>query len=184
MTNDPGTLDERFFEWVATEVDIYRTSNPARSYWLLLEEMYKTPFRPVLTRDVNRIEDGLRLRLDWARRYGEGDNTDMWLTLEVSVLEVLVALAQHLSFKTGMTTGEWFWEVLDNLDLRSFSDAEYLDGGGEQVTVILERFVSRRYSEEGLGGPFPLKHARSDQRGVEIWYQMNAYLSEDMDRFF
>jgi hypothetical protein len=29
-----------------------------------------------------------------------------------------------------------------------------------------------------VGGFFPLTHPNDDQRKVEIWYQMNAYLDE------
>ena len=42
----------------------------------------------------------------------------------------------------------------------------------------LDGFINRQYEANGEGGLFPLKGVCEDQREVEIWYQMNAYLYE------
>jgi hypothetical protein len=33
--------------------------------------------------------------------------------------------------------------------------------------------------KSGLGGMFPLEDPREDQRAIEIWYQMMAYINEN-----
>jgi hypothetical protein len=48
----------------------------------------------------------------------------------------------------------------------------------KEVNAIIKRVVDRTYQHNGHGGLFPLRLATSDQRKVEIWYQLSAYLSE------
>jgi hypothetical protein len=44
------------------------------------------------------------------------------------------------------------------------------------VDEILERVIGRTYRPDGRGGFFPLRYAEKDQREVELWYQLNAYV--------
>ena len=68
---------------------------------------------------------------------------------------------------------------MDNLGLVPFDDESYVDLDGQTyVERIIDDFVKREYDFNGVGGIFPLKHAEQDQRDVEIWYQMSAYLYE------
>jgi hypothetical protein len=47
-----------------------------------------------------------------------------------------------------------------------------------KVHHILERLIWRQYREDGLGGFFPLNWPDKDQTQVEIWYQMQKYVTE------
>jgi hypothetical protein len=49
----------------------------------------------------------------------------------------------------------------------------------KNVNQILTNLVERTYQKNGKGGLFPLKQPAKDQRRVEIWYQMAAYLNEN-----
>jgi len=100
-----------------------------------------------------------------------------------------VALAQRMDFETtgaydensvgSDRTAYWFWEMMDNLGLTAYDDDSYVDlDGTTYVEQIIDEFVNREYDYDGTGGIFPLKHAEKDQRNVEIWYQMSAYLYE------
>jgi hypothetical protein len=42
------------------------------------------------------------------------------------------------------------------------------------------RLNRRLYTTSGYGGLFPLEEPKEDQRKVEIWYQMMAYLGENL----
>jgi len=41
--------------------------------------------------------------------------------------------------------------------------------------------IWRDYHADGRGGFFPLTNPDTDQTKVEIWYQMNAYVTEMTD---
>ena len=76
-------------------------------------------------------------------------------------------------------TAVLFWEMIDNLGLIGYDDASYADVRNRiRVSDILNNLIRRRYHRNGRGGLFPLKRPSCDQRKVEIWYQMNAYLME------
>jgi hypothetical protein len=40
--------------------------------------------------------------------------------------------------------------------------------------------VNREYDPDGRGGLFPLDGTHANQREVELWYQMQAYIIERM----
>jgi hypothetical protein len=42
----------------------------------------------------------------------------------------------------------------------------------------MERCVWRTYEPNGVGGFFPLENPNEDQREVELWYQMSAYVDD------
>jgi hypothetical protein len=52
--------------------------------------------------------------------------------------------------------------------------------GADESTIRerAERMVARGYDENGNGGLFPLKNPKEDQRKVEVWMQLNAYIIE------
>ena len=60
-----------------------------------------------------------------------------------------------------------------------YTDEVYSRGEWENIDEILNKFIDRTYRASGYGGLFPLRHSKEDQRKVEIWYQMAAYLIEN-----
>jgi protein involved in sex pheromone biosynthesis len=101
------------------------------------------------------------------------------------MLEMLIALAirceeQMSNPKEGDRTCKWFWEMIQNIELDSYTDSDYFNlDGPVMVDKILTNVLERNYKHDGKGGLFPLKKAKGDQRNVEIWYQMSAYLLEN-----
>jgi hypothetical protein len=142
--------------------------------------MYQTRFVWSIHNDDNRAEDGRELRDEFlAETNSEAD--DAWATLECSIFELLVALSRRAAYETENQATEWFWHFLGNLGLARYSDAVYRNYNHRTVTEvseILDIFVTRSYGREGHGGLFPLRRARRDQRRVELWYQLQAYLLE------
>lgn len=170
-----GSLDEVYLEWLYRQVAPIRIKNPARTYWSLLTHLYHKDFTWFVPNDDNRLMDGLDIRYEFANNYG--DATREWLERPCSMFEMLLALARRLSFAGGGETRDWFWHMLANIGLRGYVDA--MPGDPEIIEFILQRVNDRDYNYDGSnGGLFPLRDAHTDQRGVEIWNQMNSYLIE------
>ena len=170
-------LDHRYFYWLYQQVAALTNPNPARGYFKLLEQLHRKEFTWFVENDHNRMEDGLLLRNEFLRETRtEGDQD--WMELECSMLEMLVALSRRVAFETNGEPIEWFWRMLTNLELVSYTDDIYHEKHNEAIDDILQMVADRTYTEHGVGGLFPLLNADQDQRNVEIWYQMSLYLLE------
>ena len=172
-------LDERYLDWLYSLVAPVTSRNPARSYRLLLEHLFKRQFRWSIANDDNRIEDARELRFDFLDRHEITHDDLYWIELDASVLEVLMSLSQRAAFQSSETPEFWFWKFLENLRLSMYTDEVYRRGEWENIDEILNKFIDRTYRASGYGGLFPLRHPKEDQRKVEIWYQMAAYLIEN-----
>lgn len=96
-----------------------------------------------------------------------------------SILEMMVALC--------IRCGE---QIIDDIDIQPLMERMFMDmlrslGLAEQTDIcfdsaycadILERFLDRRYSQDGRGGLFVISRPGVDMRMVDIWYQMCFYL--------
>lgn len=182
VRNRDFDINQDYFEWLC---ELIHADQGDKSWWILMKDLHNKKFYSLIPHDENRAFDGLELREDylrelWYPKYYEIDG-------ECSVLEMLIGLARRIDYETvdpytddqDDKTVYWFWEMIDNLGLLMFDDESYVEYGGMyQVNKILKNFVERRYSRNGKGGLFPLNHSGKDQRRVEIWYQMSAYLNE------
>lgn len=173
-----GTLDDTYFEWLYGLVGAVRNRNPSRSYWNLCKQLYTTEFVWLIANDDNRLEDGKELRDLYLSEYGTDEVDPEWIDLGCSMLEMLIALAQRAAFESEKSPAEWFGIFMDNLDLRQFTDAAYDEQAREEIAGIIDCVIYRSYSYNGKGGLFPLREPHRDQREVELWYQMAAYLLE------
>ena len=174
-------LDEAYLKWLYHQVGDVRFHNPASTYWSLFRTLYSKEFVWFIPNDDNRVEEGKALRREFLldHRLSPYDVDRNWLDLNCSFLEMLIALSRRLAFESEGEAHEWFWELLNTLALDAYSDR---NGVPEvEVDEILDRVIWRQYLANGVGGLFPLEHPREDQREVEIWYQMNAYLLEHDD---
>ena len=148
-------------------------------YSQLMKRLHDTPFIYILERDGNRADDGINLREEFYREkdmdVGVYDHRD-----DCSVLEMLVALAIRITDEyigdPDENHPEWiFWEMIRNLGLNDFDDWQY---DSKRVDMILNHWMYRDFSYDGRGSIFPVKDPRRNQRSIEIWSQMNEYLSE------
>lgn len=183
MTNEWSNLDERYFEWLYNIVEPLGTRDPSRSHAQLCEAMHRLPFEWFIDRDENRAEYGRDLRDEFMDEHGlsSSDVDRTWLDLECSIFEMLIALADAASFQTDMTTEEWFWQMVRNIKLERYTDDLYSESVHSSVVAILRRVIRRKYQPCGRGGFFPLRNPKGDQREVELWYQLSAYLIENFD---
>lgn len=171
-------LWEEYFNWLLKGLNLKK-----KGYSNLLYLLFETPFRVVLDRDNNRLDDGKYLRNHFFLDIGvDGE----FIEHPVSVLEVLIALcnridAEYLGNPNNPRPDIIFWEILCNLGLDSvcFTDSRVkYPTNLRRFQDIIDTFLDREYDFYGKGGLFPLKSVSFDQREVEIWEQMQAYLSE------
>jgi len=179
--NEP--LDELYLTWLYSQVGSVKLRTRSRTYWSLLRQLYKTPFVWFVPNDDNRVGDGTELRYEFLDTRGITDPDRNWMELPCSMLEMLVGLSRRMCFILGYGTEkphEWFWHLMRNLDLEKYNDLAYRSNKNsqEEIDEVLQRVIWRRYSPNGEGGLFPLRHPEEDQTKLEIWYQMNEYSSQ------
>lgn len=170
------SIEERYFEWLYSQIAAVKNRNPSRSYWELAKQLHHKPYIWFVPNDDNRAEDGRLLRDEFLDGAGIREVDRLWMELDCSILEMLIGLSRRVSYESYGTPGDWFRRLLDNLGFVTFTDSAYNAGVAEDVDFVLEQLNHRTYDRNGHGGLFPLHLAAEDQRKVEIWYQMSAYL--------
>ena len=145
-----------------------------------MRQLYVKEFVWLIPNDDNRAEDGKELRYEFINEQGIDEVDQAWLDLGCSVLEMMIALARRAAFESDDEVVEWFWRFIFNLGLNNHTDIAYKSTTEREVDNVLDTVIFRTYDADGLGGLFPLTHPRQDQRKVELWYQLAAYLSEGL----
>ena len=168
-----------YFHWLLDVVMFHDMQRSGRSYLYLLKHMKGIQFTWNVESDVNRAEDGKYLRYT----YSESVGYKYEIKGACSFLEMCVALATRMNddiFDADPTArpARWFWIMMENCGLDRYTDDVY---DPIEVEKICNRIIKRQYNRTGKGGFFPLKHPKEDQRNVEIWYQMQAYILENFD---
>ncbi len=169
-------LDELYLRWLYSQVASVKTRIKARTYWGLFRQLYTTEFVWFVPNDDNRVMDGQQLRYDFLEASGISAVDENWMNLGCSFLEMLIALSRRLAFEGGGEPLEWFWQLLRNIELQDYTDAQVLPT--DEVSEKVNTVIWRTYKRNGIGGLFPLRRTRQNQTEVEIWYQLNAYLLE------
>lgn len=169
-------LTEDYLRWLEPQIR-EQSQSPDKTYWDLLGLMFDRQFEAFINHDDNRAVDGLDLRVEFCRHRHIRPTSLNYLGSSAMFLEVLIGLSRRLAFAAGGNAPGWAWQLLDNLELRKFSDP-LSRRRAQQADGIIHAAIHRTYSPDGLGGFFPLVDADEDQTQVEIWYQMAAYLAE------
>lgn len=170
-----STLVEDYLHWLAPQIrDEF--VNRGETYWNLLELMFEKDYVWLVPNDDNRMADGLDLRSEFCHDHRIRVNTLRSLK-PASFLEVLIGLSRRLSFIAGGNPQGWAWQLLVNLELTHMIDplSRYK---ARKVDDIMDTVILRTYRSDGLGGFFPLAWPEEDQREVELWYQMAAFIDE------
>lgn len=177
-----STLDDRYFEWLYKYIGNVGARNPARTHWKFARQLYTKEFIWLIPNDDNRAADGRDLRYLFFHEEHIEDPDPIWNSLGCSMMEMLVALSLRLSFETEGEPQAWFWELMENIDIgmQWSSDKNYDEIKAKKIDDALNCVIWRTYAPSGAGGLFPLPVAKEDQRVVEIWYQLSAYLVADL----
>lgn len=171
-TRDP------YFDWLCITIN-------NRNYLELARALHSAEFRARIPADQNRGMDGMQLRVDFMERHGTfGSSVNRG---SCTMLEFLIGIAKHMSFlmygnQSDHRTAYYFWVLIRNLHLEKLNDDNWYSLNGEfYVEDAVNRVVNRQYDRNGSGGLFPLRHPAQDQRKVEFWYQMHAWLGENSE---
>lgn len=170
-------LDELYLRWLYSQVGRIRSKPKSKTYWGFLRQLYTMEFVWIVPNDDNRVADGVYLRNEFLDESGISLPDESWMVLGCSFLEMLIALSRRLSFEAEGEPLDWFWHLITNLQLTEWNDTRKFPA--EEITEKLNAVIWRTYDPDGSGGLFPLKNPTEDQRCVEIWYQLNAYLLQD-----
>jgi hypothetical protein len=145
-----------------------------KSYSFLIDALWRKEFYSRVLLDENRVNDAYYLR--------EVLGYSVPVLGQARCLEILFILSRKAEFElsgTGTNFRNLFWEFVENLGLKQYSDDAWDDPQVIfEVDRILIDWLDRRHSKSGLGGVFPLKDPEKDQRDVELWYQLNAWVLE------
>lgn len=169
-------IDDRYLEWLYSQFGAVRNRNPSRSYWNLAKQLYTKEFVWFVPNDDNRILDGKELRYEFLKETDEVDPA--WMNLGCSMLEMLVALARRAAFESSEPPAHWFRVFLANMKVDAYTDDVYDQDIAQEVEEALDKVIYRNYRKNGVGGLFPLRKTFTDQRKVELWYQLAAYILE------
>jgi hypothetical protein len=164
---------ERYFGWLTARI---RKASPPL-YDDLLRILFETEFVWLLPRDENRAADGLELRNKFERS-GGWTLDPAWRRIPCSMLEMMVALSERANFQTDIPIQTWFWTLIENLELEELRHLIIHPQDRAYVDDVLYNLNYRLYRDDGRGGLFPLHWPREDQVGIEIWYQLAAYIDE------
>jgi len=173
-SNQP--LDESYFVWLYSQVADPEITDPSLTYWKLLKHLFTKEFVWRIPNDENRAEDGKALRSEFIQDLSIDDIDQDWMDMGCSMLELMIGLGRRLAFEDDSEPHYWFWRLVQNLKLDRYRDDVRLLK--KPVDTILERVIFRKYESDGKGGFFPLKNPDEDQRNVELWYQLSAYVLE------
>lgn len=180
----PDKIRADYFQWLC---DLAGVERSGQSYWFLFKDLHSIEFFAILERDNNRGEDGKKLREEYLEETCCGS---IPMRGPCTVLEMMVAMARRMDDimydnQYGSRLQHWFWKLIENLGLEDCGDGE------EYVALNRKRDVQdtiyimleRKYTKWGHGGLFPLPTTKGyipDQRKVELWYQMQRWLQEEM----
>ena len=167
----PTESNLEYFLWLTNKIRLKDHTELRR----FIENLSSVPFYSLISFDDNRALDGLQFR-----------DSFKYETLleppsgECSVLEVLIGIAERMAYILYDPDLEnedqihiWFWELIHNLRINK--NDNYMENMDK-----IYLWLNRRYSENGDGGLFPLQNPIENQREVELWHKMQAYLNEKL----
>lgn len=181
LSNDQ--IQDEYYLWLISLVNIGLNDNEL-PYLILSKKLHSINYTWFVPNDDNRAFDGDELKEKFADHYNIEFYEEMALKRPCTMLEMLIALSYRYldnveDLDDNVILSDVFLELLYNLGLHIFTDYDYRENGNhKKVDEIVYTMLNRTYTENGEGGLFPLKYTNVDQRNVEIWYQMNAYLRE------
>jgi hypothetical protein len=176
---------KRYFLWLYDQVFQVRDPDSDQSYIDVCDIMHAIPFNDSVPNDSNRTADGEELRDEFISLDAGIDLeafTEMAGLGKASILEVLIGLSRRAgAIYEVYKPDEWARKFISNLGLMKYHDRRFLPRDILRVNRILRVFNSRSYDPDGKGGIFPLRSmVHQDQRQIELWFQMAAYVTENL----
>jgi len=158
--------------------------------FFLLRHLHHIEFYDFVPHDCNRSADGKKLREIYQHEVGRKASFYVSGHDEgpCTVLEMMIGVAIRMENELAvgpyaLKMPECFWTLIENLELHWCDDRKF-NNDTSVATVIDDRIhamMDRKYRANGKGGLFPLRRPSENQKKIEIWYQMQAFLLENYD---
>jgi hypothetical protein len=173
-------IKKKYYDWLCNLVS--DNIHPRDMYTKLFKALYTREFTYIHPMDKNRQVNGIGLRyydFGYERGISYSVIPDIFDDNFCSVLEMMVSVAKRMESSlyhdeyVGRTP-IWFWHLNKNLGLEDMTDSNF-----SQVYFddVMERFLNRRYKKDGTGGLFVTQDKTKDMREIEIWLQMDEFIS-------
>lgn len=179
---DPEGLKNEYLRWLYT---LLFGDEEETKYWCLSNKLFSIPFYWTVPNDDNRAEDGIQYRQEFFAIHYK--SYDIWWDEPCSVFEMLFGLANRMEdiLENPMRPsdiGQWFEILISNIGLKACTDDFWSSNCEKLVDRKIAMVLDRTYNRYGQGGLFPLeRNVKRDQRTVELWYQLMAYIDETFD---
>lgn len=166
------TVEMNYLRWLCDDVGLdYERYKDVASTLLYFK------FDDSLENDVNRTWDAIANRREFETEYDV--EVDIWKE-HCGLLEMMVVLARRAADIMYEDADEdrteyYFWVMFSNLGLDKFGGIRY---NHQKVIHICQILNERKYSSDGKGGLFRFKNPPGVPNEVEIWSQLNWYLTE------
>lgn len=179
------------------------SKHKSNDYTKLCSLLHRTPFVVLNPMDDNRVSDAKQLRSKWLstiyvrdERLKEEYAKDI-NSIPISMFEILVALAIHINDYVladpdkPELPANLFWNFIDNIVAYGQFGSKYTkasqvlindkwcDFTEKTMSASLDRIINRTYHPDGVGGLFPLKDPKINQRKEELWTCCMAYINEN-----
>ena len=174
----------QYVEWIALG-KIRMDRSDFVKYNALIWTLVDIPFEYSHPMDENRYNDGIALRKEFELLTEVVLEDEPGYREKCTVYEMLAALAARCESQLmrnvalGDRSKTWFFEMLRNLDVLKWDFDHLQYNYKDDINEKIGRWLRREYEFDGRGGAFPLKNATENQKNVQIWGQMNAYLMEN-----
>lgn len=164
---------KNYLRWLCDDVGL-----DYNNYSNLVSTMLTYVFNDTVDNDINRTWDAIANREDFEHEYDVevdiGDNDS------AGILEVLVVLSRRAADimydANNEDQTEYYFDIMmRNLGLYKYDNDHY---DHHKVSNILHIFNNRMYDRYGHGSIFVVNNPPGDMKDVEIWSQLNWYLTE------
>lgn len=158
-----------YFEW------LYQKAFSTNEYRELMLWLWEIDFYWSNDFDANRAADGISLRRAYLFENGRAKENYDWDESECTFMELFIGLANKLAMLLDKDVQETMLHLMRNIGLDNMKNGRVHE---DYVDEVVYRIMDRDYDYNGDGGFFPLSNPPSDQRNVELLYQMNHYILE------
>lgn len=163
---------DRYFEWL---IDLVNADDILR----LCTIMDRLDYTWIIPLDENRMDDAFELRDIYMDETGRDHNRNF---TSCSLFEMVCGMAYRCDRDVmydadiGKRYSLWFHLFIENLIPDPYASEE-------EIVDICVKFMNREYNRDGsgVGGMFPVRRDRRDQRKVHLWLQMNIWLCENVE---
>lgn len=175
-----------YIEWVCSEI-LNLNKDEYNDLLYLIRTLNEIEFTYSVPLDENRAADGLNLRSDYCYETGKYLDKSSGLLPNCTVFEMMAALAYKCessimyNYRNGLHPERWFFIMLNNLGIRECTVHNWDSKTSDYIYNCVHKMLHRQYKKNGEGGLFVIKNPKIDQREVDIWKQMNAFLNEFND---